>query len=586
MSFEIALVLTIAAGAMVLFASERVRVDVVALAVLAALVLFGLVAPGKALSGLSSPATVTVASMFVLSAGLQKTGALLALGRMLVDVAQRKFVFLLLMMVMAGAASAFINNTPVVAIMIPLVMGVAARHRVSASQWLMPLSFASQFGGVCTLIGTSTNLIVSAVSEDAGYGAFSLFEFSRLGLVLFGVGVVYFLLLGRHLLPERASRDVSETYQLRGYLTEVRVQKDSRFVDRKLRDVDWFAKHDVEIVRLLRKGRALRAWSRAKLKPGDVLLVKGDVKDLVGVEDTRGIELNPKAAGGLPERRTVLVEVLLAPRARLAGKTLSEMYFRRRYRMVVLALQRRGETLRQRIDEIRLQTGDALLLQGPADEVERLRGDEDFIVLEEKKEAQFFRGRAPVALAIVAAVVLTAAMTEVPIVAAALVGAVAVVLTGCLRIEDAYDAIDWRVIFLLVGLLPLGAAMTETGAARWLAESTIGVVGNLGPVAALAALYLLTAVLTETISNNAAAVLLAPLAISTAVGLDVDPKPFLLAITFAASTAFATPVGYQTNTMIYNPGGYRYADFMKVGIPLNLIFFAIAVLLIPRLWPF
>ncbi len=588
MSLEIGLVLAILVVAVLLFATEWLRVDAVALAVLAALLVLQLVSPREALSGFSNQATITVAAMFVLSAGLQKTGALLALARMLTDLAHRRIVYLVVMMAAAAVASAFINNTPVVAVMIPLVMGVAARHKVSPSHWLIPLSYASQFGGVCTLIGTSTNLLVNAVAEDAGYGSFGMFEFSRLGLVLFAVGVAYFLILGRHLLPDRPSRNLAETYQLHDYTTELRVLKGSPLVGQLLKDIDWFSKHDVEIVKLLRKGRALRAWRRAKFKAGDVLLVQGDIKDLMNVREARGLELNPRFRfdGKTEERSTTLVEALVAPRSRLNDKTLSELSFRRKYRLVVLGLQRRGQTLLQRIDRVHLRTGDAMLLQGSPREIERLRRDDEFIVLEEKGEAHFFRGRAPLAVSIIAAVVLAAAFTGAPIVATALVGAVAMVVTGCLRIEDAYDAIDWRVIFLLAGILPLGTAMTTSGAAEWLVDHALALLGDHGPVVALAALYLLTAVLTEAMSNNAAAILMAPIAVSTAVGLGVDPRPFLIAITFAASTAFATPVGYQTNTMIYNPGGYKYADFMRVGIPLNLAFWVLAVWLIPRFWPF
>ena len=589
MSLEAVLVLAILAVAAVLFALGRMRIDVVALSVLAALVVLQLVSAREAISGLSNPATVTVAAMFVLSAGLQKTGALLALGRALVRLGERKLTFLLLMMLGAGVSSAFINNTPVVAVMLPLVLGVAARRRVNASQWLIPLSFASQFGGVCTLIGTSTNLLVSSAAADAGYGAFSLFEFGKLGVILFGAGLLYFLLVGRFLLPERRSQTLSETYELQDFVTELRVIKDSPLIGQKLSKASWFKEHEVRVLKLFRRGRALRSWRTNPLRQGDVLLVEGDVKRLIDAKEARKLEINPEFRlqdDALKDRDRVLVEALVAPRSKIAGHTLSDLYFKRSYRLVVMAMRRRGETVRQRLDRVRLQDGDALLLQGHPKEIERLRGDEDFIVLGEQPDVQFFRGKSPIALGIIAAVVASAAFTPMPIVATAVVGAVAMVLSGCLRIEDAYDAIDWRVIFLLVGILPLGVAMTSTGAAQWIVEHSLGLVGAFGPLAALAVLYLLTAVLTETMSNNAAAVLLAPIAISTALELGVDPKPMLLAVTFAASTAFATPVGYQTNTMIHNPGGYKYVDFLKVGLPLNLIFWAIAVALIPRIWPF
>lgn len=589
MTLQIGLVLAVLVVAIGLFASERLSIDTVALTVLATLLALQIVTPAQAVSGLSNPATVTVGALFVISAGLHKSGALLAAGRFLTQLGGRRLSFLLLMMLASGVSSAFMNNTPVVAVMLPMVMAVAARHRVNPSQWLIPLSFASQIGGVCTLIGTSTNLLVSTAAEDAGLGGFTMFEFSRLGLVLSAAGIVYFLLLGRCLLPQRKGRSLSEHYQLDDFVTELRVVKDSPLIGQTLPRVRWFKSHGVEVLRLFRRGRALRTWRRNPLRQADVVLVKGNVKDLIDVKESSQLELNPEFRlrdERLKDKDEVLVEALVAPRSHLVNKTLSSLYFRRRYRLIVLALRRHGQTLGRRIDEVRLAAGDAFLLQGPPAEVDRLRNDPDFIVLQKQKEVHFFRGRAPYALAIVAGVVGLAAFDVLPIVAAAVMGAVAMVLTGCLRIEDAYDAIDWRVIFLLAGMLPLGMAMTNSGAAEWIAGNTLGWVGQFGPLVALAVLYLLTAVLTESMSNNAAALLLAPIAISAAGQLGVDPKPFLIAITFAASTAFATPVGYQTNAMVYNPGGYKYTDFLRVGVPLNLLFMAISVALIPRLWPF
>jgi di/tricarboxylate transporter len=557
LTLEIGLILAIFAVAIALFASERLPMDVVALSVLAVLVVLQLVTPQEAISGLSNAATVTVASMFVLSAGLQRTGALLALGRALVRLGERKLTFLLLMMPGAGVSSAFINNTPVVAVMLPIVLGVAARHKVSASQWLIPLSFSSQFGGVCTLIGTSTDLPVNAAARDAGYGGFSMFEFSKLGVVLFAAGTVYFLLVGRFLLPERRSQALSEIYKLDDFVTELRVVKDSPPIGTKLSKASWFNEHGVRMLKLFRKERALRTWRTNPLRQGDVLLVECEVGLLIDAKEARKLELNPEFRlrdNMLKDTDRVLVEALVAPRSRLAGSTLSELYFKRSYRVIVLALRRRGQSLRDRLDRVRLKVGNAFLLEGPPHEIDRLPNDEDFIILGEQNDVRFFRGKAPLAVAVVAAVVLAGSFTATPIVAAAVVGAVVMVLTGCLRIQDAYDAIDWRVIFLLAGTLPFGVAMDNTGTAQWIAQHAIGLVGHFGLVAVLAALCPVTALLTETMSNNATAVLLTPIASSSALQLEVDPTPFLLAIPFAASTAFAAPVGYQTNTMVYNPG--------------------------------
>ncbi len=589
MTLQIGLVLAILVLTVGLFAWERMSVDTVALAALAALLALQLVTPAQAFSGLSNSATVSVAALFVVSAGLQKTGALLGVGRWLTRLGRRRLGFLATMMISAAASSAFINNTPVVAVMLPMVMAVALRHKVNPSQWLIPLSFASQFGGVCTLIGTSTNLLVSAASEAAGHGAFSMFEFSRLGLILALAGLVYFLLLGRLLLPERPGQGMADRYQLADFVTELRVTKDSPLIGRALPDVHWFEEHGVRALNLFRSGRVLRGWQRNALREADVVLVQGHMKDLIDFKDSGRLALDPEFRlrdQALKDEDQILVEVLVAPQSRLVGESLSSTYFKHRYRLIVLALRRGGLSPTQQMGEMRLATGDALLLQGRPEDIDRLRGDPDFIVLREQPQVHFFRGRAPFALGIAAAMVVLATLSAMPIVVAAVMAAVAMVLSGCLRIEDAYRAIDWRVIFLLAGILPLGIAMTQTGAAQWLAQNTLGRVGAYGPLAVLALLYLLTATLTESMSNNAAAVLLAPIAISAAQQLGVDPKPLLIAITFAASTAFVTPIGYQTNAMIYNPGGYKYTDFVRVGLPLNLLFWGLSVLLIPRLWPF
>ena len=588
MTLEAILVLSILVGAVALFISEKYPIDFVALLVLGALLALGLITPAEGISGFSNPATVTVAAMFILSAGLQKTGATGALGQLMVRFGRSYFTALVVIMGTITVISAFVNNTAAVAVFIPLVMIVANRRKIAASRLLIPLSYASQFGGVCTLIGTSTNLLVSSISDEAGYGAFSMFEFARMGLILFVGGVLFFLLLGRWLLPERKAQELAVTYQLGEYITEMRVAENSPLVGKSVLESRLGEDHDVTVLRLLHVTKATWAPLRQPVRGGDVLLVRGKVGELMRLRDSARLQLNAEFKlqdSSLQTEDLRLVQALVAPASDLIGKNLKELNFRNRYKALVLAIQRRGEPIREKLNSVRFQLGDALLIQAHEEQLRSLRADDNFIVLDEVPGVAL-RHKAPVVLAILAAVVGLAAFNVMPILITSILGCLALVLTRCLRLDEAYHAINWQVIFLLAGILPLGLAMQKSGAAGLIAERAVGTVGDMGPVAVLAVVYLMTSVMTDTMSNNAAAVLLAPIAISTAVQIGVDPKPFLMAITFAASTGFSTPVGYQTNTMIYNPGGYKYTDFLRTGVPLSILFWILSVIFIPRIWSF
>ena len=588
MPIDAILVLAILVGAVGLFVSEKYPIDFVALLVLGSLLALGLVTPQEGISGFSNPATVTVAAMFILSAGLQKTGGTAAVGRLLVRFGKSYFTALVTIMGTITVMSAFINNTAAVAVFIPLVMIVANRRKIAASRLLIPLSYASQFGGVCTLVGTSTNLLVSAISEQAGYGAFSMFEFSRMGLILFVAGVLFFLVLGHWLLPERQAQELAAAYQLGEYITELRVHERSPLVGKSVLESRLGEDHDVTILRILRRRETVWAPLRHVLRPGHVLLVRGKIRELMRLRDSARLELNVEFKlrdETLQTEDLRLVQALVAPGSELIGHTFKELDFRNRYKALVLAIQRRGETIRDKLNSVQLGLGDALLIQAHEAEIEKLRSDVNFIVLDEVP-GTVLRHKAPLVLGILVAVIGLAALDVLPIMVAAILGCLAMVLTRCLRLEEAYQAVNWQVIVLLAGILPLGIAMQKSGAAGFIAGNAVGMVGGMGPVAVLAAVYLMTSVMTDTMSNNAAAVLLAPIAISTAEQIGVAPRPFLMAITFAASTGFSTPVGYQTNTMIYNPGGYKYTDFLRTGVPLSILFWILSVLFIPRFWSF
>ncbi|HEX5756174.1 MAG TPA: SLC13 family permease [Arenimonas sp.] len=588
MTVDALLTLAVLVGSVYLFVSEKLSVDVVAMLVLASLLVLGLVTPAEALSGFSSEATITVAAMFVLSAGLYHTGALASIGRLLARV-HRPWLFVLLLMVLVGPISAFVNNTAAVAVFLPLVLAATAANRQSPSQVLIPLSYAAQMGGVCTLIGTSTNLLVNSLAKDLGHPGFGLFDFTPLGLICMGVGFVYLLLMRRWLLPHHPPAPLAEAYELGKYLTELRVMSGSPLIGKSVADAQLGEKYAVYVLELLRGVE--KHWSpRAEqLRENDVLLVRGNWEKLSQLKKDAGLEIVPEFDLNAPEfgdrEGQRLLEVMLPPGSPLVGKSLMQAQFQRQYNATALALHRRGEVVREKLREIELSVGDALLLMCPGSEIETLRGSSHFVVLNERGDRQYPRSKALLAVAIMAAAIALAGFGVLPIVASSILGGIALVATRCIGNDQAYQAVDWRVIVLLAGVIPLGIAMQKSGLAQGIADGAVYLVGGFGPLAVLGAIYLITALLTSVMSNNAAAVLLTPIAWATAVSLDVSPTPYLVAVLFAASTAFATPIGYQTNTMVYNAGNYRFADFFRIGLPLNIIFVVLAVWLIPEFFP-
>lgn len=588
MSLEAALTFAILLGTIVLFVSERLSVDVVAMICLSALLLLGLVSPQEALSGFASEATITVAAMFVLSATLSRTGALRQVARLLSSL-RTPGRFTLAVMVCLGGLSAFVNNTAAMAVFLPLVLATAARNRFSASRVLIPMSYAAQMGGVCTLIGTSTNLLVDSIARKLGHPGFGLFDFSLLGLAMMAAGFAYLLVFGRHLLPEHRQAELSDTYQLGKYVTELRVLEDSPLVGISVAEARLGERFGVYVLELLRGEDKVWSPRAQQLKAGDVLLVRGEWQRLTALREELKLALEPEfrlrdAQFEGPDQ--MLVEVMVAPGSRFMSHTLAELDFQWHYNATVLAIHRRGEILRNKLRDVRLNVGDVLLLLAPTSELPHLRRNPNLIVLHAREDESAQRRKAWLALSIMAGVVAMAALGWLPIVTSAILGCVAALVLGCIEPEEAYEAIDWRVIVLLAGVLPLGIALQTSGAAELLVSGSLAVVGTESPLLALAMIYLLAASLTEAMSNNAAAVLLTPIAFATAEAFGVDPTPFLVAVAFAASTSFATPVGYQTNTMVYSVGGYRFGDFVRVGLPLNLLFWALAVTLIPVFFPF
>ena len=588
MTLEIFLVLGLALSAVILFATERLPVDLTALIIMGTLLLSGLITPRQAIGGFSNPATVTVGAMFVLSAGLFKTGAVNALANGLSRLASISFLLVLtVLMLIIGTLSAFINNTAAVAIFLPVVLGIAKDTGLPAGRLLMPLSFAAMFGGVCTLIGTSTNILVSSIAEQHGLTPFGMFEMSGLGLIFFAAGSIYLLLCGVWLIPKRVPVDNREPMFGSGdYLIEIMLEPEARSVGTVLAKSPLL--HDLTIrgAEVFRDGQRVdESADKLVLRAGDQLRVRCDLENFRKLRERRGIVLR-QASDNVPSAESKLIEAVVAPRSTLDGRTLKEARFRSRYGMNALAIRHRGEVMRKNLETLRLRAGDVLLLEVETHHLDQLRDERVFVLVSEVALPVFRKSRMLTALAIVAGVVAAAATGIVSIVAGAIVGCILMILTRCLTLDEAYLSVNWRVIFLLAGVLTLGTALETTGAAHLLGEVLVRTAGEFGPVVMLSALYLVTTLLTEMMSNNATAAMLAPIAIATADVMGIAPRPLLMAITFAASASFMTPVGYQTNTLIYGPGQFRYADFLRVGTPLNLLFWILATIYIPQFWPF
>ena len=599
---QIGLVFVVALCAVILFATEKLSVDVVAIVIMSILLISGIITPEEGISGFSNKATVTVAAMFIISAALFKTGAVSYLGKITSDIFKRGYwLGLITVIVSVGFFSAFINNTPVVAIFIPILLGVAKEIKASPSRLLMPMSFASMFGGVCTLIGTSTNILVSSIAEEAGaraesaalqnnLRAFDMFEFAPLGIILFLIGMFYMFVVGIRMIPERrAEGDLIESFRLQEYITEIVLLDDAVSAGHAIKDSPLVRDVDVTIIEVHRGEEVYSVPSPDMiLEAGDVLRVRCDLEKFNQIRQRQGVLLKPRfkwSDEDVESEDTRLVEAVVALNSYFINKSLKELRFRENFGATVLALRHRGRLMREKLSETKLDAGDALLLEVKKERFNQLRQNPSFVIISEIEEERFRKSKLIPALLIVTSVILTATLGIMPIVVAAIVGAILLVLAGCITMEEAYKAIEWRIIFLLAGVLTLGIALEKTGAAQLVSDTIVNSVGTWGgAVALISAFFLLTSVLTGVMSNNATAALLAPIAIATASSIGANPRPFLVAVAVAASASFMTPVGYQTNTLIYGPGQYRFSDFLKVGTPLNIIIWIAATLLIPFFW--
>jgi len=587
MDVNIIATLTITFLAVILFATEKIRMDAVAIIVLVLLVITHQVSVDEAIAGFSNSATITVAAMFVLATGLQKSGALDGIGALL-GKAKSAWIFLLILLMITSVISPFVNNTAVVAVFIPIVISACQQIKLSPSKALIPLSFVSQMAGVSTLIGTSTNLLVNSIAIQQGHKGFGMFDFTPMGVIFLVVGGVYLLFISKWLLPDTHAK-IEDELGFGKYVVELKILASSPLINKLADDEKLNENFNVYILGLLRNGEKLSTPSHQELQENDILLVRGEVEDILKLVAKYELahssgyqDLNPQDK----QHQLRIAEVMIAPNSKWIGTNVSLLMRVWNKDCRVWGIQRRGNVVRERLRDISLRVGDILLLTLPEIDISDLRQDNHFILLSEGSVRQGKSWRAKFALCVMGAVVLLAALNIVPIVITSLIGAVAMVMVGCLSAEDAYDSIDWRIIIVLAGLLPLGQAMANSGAAQFIVDNTLGKVQGFGPLVVLIILYLMTMILTEFMSNAGTAVLLTPIAVSTAKVLGVDASPFIVAVAFAAATSFMTPVGYQTNTMVYGAGGYRFIDFLKVGLPLNLIYLVLGAILIPIFWPF
>jgi len=590
---DILLVSAILAVAVALLVTEKLPVDLTAIGIMVALMVTGLLAPREAVAGFANPAPLTVGALFVVTKGLTRTGALNFLTRLIADSTRgspRKI--LLLTLALTGLMSAFINNTPVVVMLLSVIVAVSGRFHLSPSRFLIPISFISILAGTSTLIGTSTNIIVSDLAAQRGLPPIAMFELTRVGAPLALIGGLLLFLLSRRLLPDTPTPIYHHGEGDRSiYLSELEVPADSTFAGKDVVAAFGRKYAGVEVYEVLRGDQVCYPGTDdCTVGGGDVVLVGATASDLVNILGSKDATLPTVAGEPLDspyDRESRLVEAVIPPDSHLLGRPVGETFLGATDGVHVIGVQRRRTHYTERkMSRLWLDVGDVLLIQCSARHFDLLRTEGDLILVEDVVHTLENRRKAPIALGAFVAMVAVASLGILDILSAALAGAFVMLLTGCLKPREAYDAVEVPVLVLIIGTIALGRALSETGAADLYAQGFLSVFRDAGPHAVLAAIIVLTSALSHFLSNNSTAVLLVPVGIATAAALDVDARPFIIGICFGASACFATPIGYQTNLLVYGPGGYRFSDFFRLGMVLNLLVWVGASLLIPRFWPF
>lgn len=589
MTTDIAIVLSIIFVAVVLFIWERFSVDTVSILVMIALMATGILSPEEGFAGFSNPATLTVGAMFVISTAVFKSGIMNNVSKILTKAGRTNFTLcLLFIMLISGALSAFINDTAVVALLMPVVIQVAKDANISPSKLLMPLSFGALLGGICTLIGTSTNILVSGIVEKQGLPPFGMFEMAPAGICFLAAGIIYILVVGQFIIPSRkVNLDPADDFEMGQYLAEIILLSNSKSAEKTIEACPLTKELDIEILQVTRETGAIE-YPRpyTMLHAGDLLKVRCNIEKLKQLAVREGIQVKGDTLHEAA-KNLALYETLVTPGSEFIDKSLSELQFKQTYPGAsVLAIRSHGDLIHEKIAYTQLKSGDILLMRSEREAISILRQSKNLLILTEFEQKKTNYTKVAATLSIVFAAMTVAAIGVMPIVLSAAIGVILLIILGILKPEEAYQAIEWKVIFMLAGVLSMGAALEKTGAAALLGQGINDALGSYGPVAVLSAFFIITSLLTNIMSNNATAALLAPIAIVTAESMGISSRPLLMAVVFAASMSFMTPIGYQTNTMIYGPGNYKFKDYLLVGTPLNILVWLLAMFLLPKIFPF
>ena len=596
MTPDIAIALSILVIGFILFVTETFTLDVTALLLLSILFLLGYLSPTEAVSGFSNPAVITIAFLFVLSHALQKTGVLEYIVIRVNRLASRsKVLGTAVYLIAIGITSAFVNNTAIVAIFMPVTIRLAHTYQVSPSKMLIPLSYAAILGGTLTLVGTSTNLLVNSIySANGNVEPLGMFEFAQYGVILMSLGLLYLLFFAPRLLPSRTvTSSLTKSYHLGGYLTEMKIVEGSPLLGKTCLERGINYNYDVMVLDILREKQLItRNIRRTPLKIGDILFVKGTLENFLRMKEIEKVALltdEKLTQSELEQEDNVLVECLLTDQSDLVGRSLMSSNFRQQFGAFILAIRREGDIFRKKIAHVILQAYDTLLVYGPIKKIEGLSDKADFIVLGEV-EAELRKQRFWwVSIIVILGAVILATLGIMPIMKGAIIGVAFLLALKVLTPQESYQSVHWQVIVLIAALIPVGLVIQNTGTAEWIGMIISDIARMSSPKwhahILLALIYLITMILTEVSSNAATAIIMTPIAIAVSGQMGFDSRPFIFAVAFAASASFITPVGYQTNLMVYGPGGYKFSDFIRVGFPIAILFWISAIIFLPMIWP-